>query len=72
MKLEELENQVFQLKSENMALKKSIEVMENELAKARAKEDDYAMHNLDLETELNEIMTEFKDLKFRYSLLEQR
>ena len=55
-----------------MALKKSLDVMENELAKARAKEDDYAMHNLDLETELNEITNEFKDLKFRYSLLEQR
>ena len=46
--------------------------MENALAKSRAKEDDYAMHNLDLETELNEIMSEFKDLKFRYTLLEQR
>lgn len=53
-------------------MKKSLEVMENELAKSRAKEDDYAMHNLDLETELNEILCEFKDLKFKYSLMEQR
>jgi chaperonin cofactor prefoldin len=35
LKIEELENKVFTLESENKALKKNLEVMQNELVKAR-------------------------------------
>ena len=41
MKLEELENKVFTLNSENQAYQKTIDAIENELVKAKEKEEIY-------------------------------
>ncbi len=40
MKIEALEDKVFTLESENKALKKSLDIMESELVKAKEKEED--------------------------------
>ncbi|CDW77431.1 UNKNOWN [Stylonychia lemnae] len=72
LKIEELENQLFTIQSENLALKKSLDYMENELANSKEKEDEQYNKIFDLEQAFSTIDFELKDFKFKFQSSEQR
>lgn len=49
LKIEQLEHQIFTLQYENQALKKSIDMMENDLVLSKEKEEDLTLRFQELE-----------------------
>eukprot|EP00347_Sterkiella_histriomuscorum_P012635 403367814 len=72
IKLEQLEQQIFTFQSENQALKKSIDLIQDELVSAKEKEESLTGQFQDLEEDYNTLEFELKSMTNKFIIIENK